>query len=70
MSYTTYHRRRKILKVGWAQYPVVREIFTTMPILCQTMPIFARLRPYAHAYKYLGVIISCLGNYNNNLQQN
>ena len=32
-----------MLKVGWAQYPAVREkreIFTTMPTLCQTTPIF------------------------------
>ena len=38
---TMVHRRRKILKVGGAEYPIAREKFTTTPTLCQTTPIFA-----------------------------
>ena len=43
-SHHDEHRRRKMLKVGWAQYIVARKIFMTTPFLCQTMPIFARSR--------------------------
>ena len=32
-SHLYRHRRRKMLKVGWAQYPVVRKIFMTTPTL-------------------------------------
>ena len=30
---------RYILKVGWVQYPIAREKFTTKPTLCQTTSI-------------------------------
>ena len=56
MSYV-YHRRRKIWKVGGgAEYPIVREKFTTTPTCVKSRPF---LHDWGCYHKFLGEKMNC-----------